>query len=222
MASERFVAIQEAVQASPETPTWERWTIDEVDEGVVRVLVSEALDPEELRTISEAILAPEARGPRDHATRNALHRQAMRVELARSEQRWSSERAIFMAQSVLEPLLRERTGKPGLPTNRPLREGDVFWVILPAGSGLALPPDRGATLDIGAARVAQYLRLGADVWDVTAAARQVAKQDYHHSVRIAADAAVADAASGAGNPYSNVAGTETVAGDDSPGDSGDG
>lgn len=81
--------------------------------------------------------------------------------------------------------------------------GDVFWIMLPADPGLALPPERGATLDAGAVRVAQYRALGVDVWDVTAAARQVAKGDYHRAVRIAGDEAVADAAAGGGNPLEN-------------------
>lgn len=200
MASERFVATQVAMQVSPETPTWERWTIDEVDEGVVRVLVSRSLVPDELRTISEEVLTPAGGRRSGRATRTALHQQAMRVELDSSEQRWSRERAIFVAQPILEDLLRARGGKPGLPTNRPLREGDVFWILLPAGPGMALPPDRGGTLVDGAARVAEYRALKADVWDVTAAARQAAKRNYHHAVRVAGDEAVADAATGAGNP----------------------
>src|SRR4051794_9586970 len=172
MASERFLTVQSAIQASAE-PIWERWTIDEVDEDVVRVLVSRSTRPEELSDIAGDVAPVNADAPSDRVMRDRLHSHAMRVELDSAAYRWSRERAMFIAKPVLEPFLRARGGKPGLPTNRPLREGDVFWVLLPGGAAMDLPPERGATVTAGAERVAEYRARHADVWDVTAAARQV-------------------------------------------------
>lgn len=171
-------AIREAAQSA-----WERWTIDEVDEGIVRVLVSQANDPTELREIVERITGEAEQPPPVRVLRDRLHRAAMAVELAPTEDQWSEEGSMFVMASILEPFLREREGKPGLPTNRPLREGDVFWILLP-GFPLAVPPARGASLAAGAERVVTFQQRHGDVWDVTAAARQATKHDYHRALEL--------------------------------------
>ena len=78
----------------------------------------------------------------------------------------------------LQAFLRERGGKPGLPTNRPLREGDVFWIMVAdwPGGGDPLPDLDAAGL---AAHIADLRGAAVDIWDVTAAARQASKRSYH-------------------------------------------
>jgi hypothetical protein len=47
---------------------------------------------------------------------------------------------------------------------------------------------RGTTLAEGAARVAEYRAREGDVWDVTAAARQVAKLEHHRLLEASEEA----------------------------------
>ena len=187
LTESRFMAVQSAIRESAQEPVWERWTIDEVDEGIVRVLVSEAADSLALQRIADDILEGVDETTSNRSMRDRLHRAAMAVELVPASEQWSDEGSMFVALRVLAAFLRERVGKPGLPANRPLREGDVFWIILPAGPALDRPPVRGTTLGGGAERVTAYRERQSDVWDVTAAARQVAKREYHRVLEISED-----------------------------------
>ena len=179
-----FFARQSELVAAPD-PVWERWTIDEIDEDVVRVLISVAFESDALRERSRTLVelgdAPQpVRGRLPAAVRDL----AMDVEASPTAETWSEERAAFAARADLGGFLAGRVGKPGLPTTRPLREGDVFWIIAPRGVP-GLNADARLATDHGWLR--QYEVAEADVWDVTAAARQASKRQYHQVARAAED-----------------------------------
>ena len=157
-----------------DTPvTWERWTIDEIDEGVVRVAVARteyALDP----AVAEAYF--------EQADAETLRQAVFEAEDAPPEHIWGDEEAVFLPVPELDKLLRQRTQVRGLPDRRPLREGDVFWVLL-LSDDVAESTLRGVSSSELPARAAE---LKAEVWDVTAAARQAAKRSYDRAVRVAA------------------------------------
>lgn len=104
---------------------WERWTIDEIGEGVARVLISEALMPE--RAVQMAAESGSQASPAERA--RALRNTVMELERGRPEELWTDERDVYLPVDHLSQLLKQRAGKPGLPGRRPLREGDVFWVV---------------------------------------------------------------------------------------------
>jgi hypothetical protein len=148
--------------------TWQRWTIDELYEGRARVLVSLARRPLE-STAAEA---------RDHAERESgagaeLQRAVTRLEFASTDDLWGPELAAYVNARALERFVKRRTDVPALPDHRPLREGDVFWIVqAPDGA-----PTSPSALLRGEARDA------VEVWDVTAAARQAVKHTYDEAVR---------------------------------------
>jgi hypothetical protein len=160
---------------------WERWTIDEIDEGMARVLVARARAPEEIRAIADRLWGEVDRGGSRRAS-SALRRLVALIEVRPPLDQWAPEEIHFFGLTDVAPTLAARRGKPGLPGERPLREGDVFWVLAAdEPTALALHTPAGE-------REVMALRLGSfDVWDVTAAARQVAKRSYHHAVRMAGE-----------------------------------
>jgi hypothetical protein len=84
--------------------------------------------------------------------------------------------------TALEPFVRLRQATPGLPDPRPLREGDVFWLVLPMTdvpsslSGLT-PEEILASAD----------ELALHLSDITVAARQSVKLADDAAVRAASD-----------------------------------
>jgi hypothetical protein len=157
---------------------WERWTIDEIDEGRARVLISISLRPAQAERLAEDSAGVGRPVERKRAVRAAV----MDVELAPRTEMWSDERDVYLPLVELEALLRRRGGKPGLPGGRPLREGDVFWVVLYQPVGAAMSDARSEqAVDV----IRQYIEAGADVLDVTAAARQAAKTWYQQAIRVA-------------------------------------
>jgi hypothetical protein len=178
MASERFLTVQAELQHAP-TPMWERWTIDEIDEESARVLITRAGDPADLHEIADQVATGGRARP--HELSDFLRAHAMRIELDHGRQQWHDESLAYAPLPLLQTFLRGRSGKPGLPTNRPLREGDVFWVMGTDWPGAAEPlPDLDA--EGFAAHIADLRRARADIWDVTAAARQAAKHSSHEVV----------------------------------------
>lgn len=162
--------------------TWQRWTIDEVDAGLARVAVAESEFPLE-STVAEAY----ATGDDVEAVRNAV----FRVENSPPEAIWGDEEAVYLAADDLESFLKRRAAIRALPDPRPLREGDVFWIVLPAE--VEEEELRGLTaIDV----VGRAERLAPQVWDVTAAARQAAKRTYDDALRAATDEAPPPAAKG--------------------------
>ena len=168
---ERHRAIAESTE-----PAWERWTLDEIADGIARVLLSRPRDEQRIRHLSGAV--------RDHlgsgrATRSSLRtllrRQATAAEEGLSYRNWTPEEAHFAPIDDLAHFLGGRANKPGLPGKRPLREGDVFWILLRDRLPDSLRPE--AILPL-----VRYLESGVDVWDVTAAARQASKRQYNAAV----------------------------------------
>jgi hypothetical protein len=149
--------------------TWQRWTIDEIDEGVARVAVAH----------SEYGLDPDVAEARELGYEpDRLRHAVFEAEDAPPEHLWSDEEAVFLPVDTLDRLLRRRSRIHGLPRRRQLREGDVFWMVAPTpADGPTVPLPRPEELPAVAAK------LGVEVWDVTAAARQAAKRGYHRAVR---------------------------------------
>lgn len=183
MTSERFLTVQAEIEHSP-APLWERWTVDEIDEDATRVLISRAGDARQLRDIAERVMT-ERTSPSSGPTRRlvgVLRSEAMRVELDPAAQEWSEESFGFAPTARLHEFLRGRSGKPGLPTDRPLREGDVFWVLVADWQGSPDPPSDLSMTELEN-HIAQLEQATPDVWDVTAAARQAAKRFHHEALR---------------------------------------
>lgn len=153
--------------------TWQRWTIDEIDLGVARLAVAEAFYPLE-STVAEAEAT--------NAATDQLRELVATVEDAPPDDLWADEKPVFLPVDELRSLLKRRDEIRGLPDDRPLREGDVFWIVLPAT--LEEDARRGMT-PRGVVRDAAELEI--QVWDVTAAARQAAKRTYDAAVRAASD-----------------------------------
>ena len=153
------------------TATWQRWTIDEIDLGVVRLAVAEAQQPLE-SGVAEA---------EDHGTPGRVRARVFDVEEVPPDDLWGDEQVEYMKEDQLRPLLKRRSRIRGLPKNRPLREGDVFWIVLPARA------EDEEVHTVTVRQVALDKSLDVQVWDVTAAARQVAKRTYDDAVRAASD-----------------------------------
>jgi hypothetical protein len=145
-------------------------------DGVARVLVTRPRDDDRVKRLSSGITEHLSSPRATRATlRGLLRREAAAAEAGLSHRSWEPEVARFATIDALAGFLRRRAGKPGLPAIRPLREGDVFWIFVPE---VPLEPDLlRAYLPLD-----RYVEIGADVWDVTAAARQAAKRAYNAAV----------------------------------------
>lgn len=157
---------------------WERWTIDEIFDDRVRLLICEA--QEATRMAAGYQLAAE-RGAAADATRDEappIADTAMAIELAPTIESWTDEQAVFVDRSDLELFLRRRSRAGVLPGRRPVREGDVFWILSRVSLSRLWVDERGSAL--GAYRHADPL-----VLDLTAAARQASKRVYHRATQAA-------------------------------------
>jgi hypothetical protein len=153
--------------------TWQRWTIDELDARITRVAVAETAYGLE-SSVAEAY---------DTRADVETFRQAVvDTEDVPPEHLWGDERAVYLRVADLQRFLNRRGQVRGLPDPRELREGDVFWILLPATM------DETALRRLTPKRIlAKGEALGVQVWDVTAAARQAAKRTYDSAVRAAGD-----------------------------------
>jgi len=150
---------------------WQRWTIDEIDEDLVRVLVAVSHYPLE-STAAEAFDERDAAG---------LRAAVVQDEAASPDDLWSDERAAYVDGKALADFLARRNTAAGLPDARDLREGDVFWVVLPptvAAEASGLAPT---------AIVTQADQLEPAVLDVTAASRQAARRTYEAALTAASE-----------------------------------
>jgi hypothetical protein len=181
MTSERFLAVQAEIRHSP-APLWERWTIDEIDEEFARVLISRAGNASRLRDMAGQVATESSPSSSPRRLSSVLRDEAMRGELNPTTEQWSEEALGYGHLALLQTFLRSRGGKPGLPTNRPLREGDVFWVMVADWPGPVEPPADMSRPDLES-HIAALKDANADVWDVTAAARQAAKRSYHEVLK---------------------------------------
>lgn len=173
-----YVLKQKARPKQRAWPTWERWTIDEIADGHVRVLAAGARDELALRALTRTEAA-DAR-----ATADDVRSLVMEAELSRDRTVWGEEAENFFEEGTLATFLnRRREGKAGLPAGRPLREGDVFYVEIPASHFTFTSMTRGEINSVeGEALLSTYEQWGVEVWDVTAAARQASKLAYHRAL----------------------------------------
>lgn len=160
---------------------WERWTIDEKTDGHVRVLVAQTQSRQQVERLRQSMQRSDPTGR--EAERTARLR-VVAMALEQDDEAWSDEVEFFFEESALEEFLnRRRRGKPGLPGARPLREGDVFYVEIPAEVQWR-PSSEEVQSTPGVARemLSSFMASGVEVWDLTAAARQASKLDYHRAL----------------------------------------
>jgi hypothetical protein len=154
---------------------WERWTIDEIFDGHVRLLRCEARGA--AAAVGESLMradqtrrgeGSERAEPDEGADAIAA---AMDLEVGPTVESWTEETASVVPEADLTRLLGRRKAGGGLPGHRALREGDVFWVRVPepARTARSLAPE-----DAVQARADSHV-----VFDLTAAARQAVKDIYH-------------------------------------------
>lgn len=151
---------------------WQRWTIDELNGGLARLLIADAQQPLE-SSVAEAI---------DTGTAATIQAAVLAVEDAPPDDLWGEERAVILAEELLEPFVKLREPIKGLPQSRPLREGDVFWVVLPVTDPETSLHDLTPAELLPSAEI-----LGLQLVDITAAARQRAKIADHNLARFASD-----------------------------------
>jgi hypothetical protein len=144
----------------------ERWTVDEVLEGQVRLLVCEPLDPAVAQRIGAALAIAGADEPA------ALQSVAMELELANDDALWSDEIDRYVPVGALMARLRSRHGKT-LPRARDVREGDVFLVAI-----ADVPSRWRSDADRPGWWLPDSRDRGVVVLDFTAAARQATKVRY--------------------------------------------
>ena len=71
---------------------WERWTIDELLEGLARVLVSTARRPLEAAQLSKEFLDETSKREQRRAVSSAV----MSVELGAARETWTDERDVYL------------------------------------------------------------------------------------------------------------------------------
>ncbi len=168
---------------------WERWTVDEILDGRVRLLTCEAL---ESIAADGAALLPDLAGLTDASPdKGAVAGAATAIELAPTRETWTDETGVIVDEAELTRLLGTRVSRGGLPGRRPLREGDVFWVLVPPGTNASwalatrwvtvAPGDYVAEPQAPTDVLRAYAEAGAVVLDLTAAARQAVKRIYHRA-----------------------------------------
>lgn len=164
--------------------------IDEIVEDDVRVLraglreeAPERADVEAAVSIREQRRASTGR-PRVSSRVEAAGVRKATVDLeAAPVESWTPETEARADRARLTEFLiggARRTRRPGLPVRDQLREGDVYWVIEPGAerSVAALAAGRDLATDETAALLDALDETSVEVWDVTAAARQVMKRLY--------------------------------------------
>lgn len=111
----------------------ERWMVDEISDGDVRVLRSALRDDgaavEAVTSVRSVLAARDSQPERAAAKLNrklAIDLEAARIDI------WTRETEMMADLAGLTDFLvraRRRAARHGLPSRYDLREGDVFWVI---------------------------------------------------------------------------------------------
>lgn len=175
----------------------ERWTIDEIGDGIVRVLAARSVAPDAV-----APLATESRAITPTALGEASRDVVMAIELgtpsptvdgaaedatggvaeqADSASIWTEEQDSVLDVTTVADFLSE-FGELTPAVARPLREADVFWVVAtdaparPLSEGPVRRSETAAVLDA-------YRAVQPVVHDMTAPARQASKVLYHDTFR---------------------------------------
>ena len=158
----------------------ERWMVDAIVDDDVRVLrvalrarSADQLDLEWAFVTARSVESSEARTI-------ANRELALGLEAA-PVQSWTAETEAQFDRRLLTTFLvlgARETAAPGQPARDELREGDVYWVIDAAAEADGRRAAHDLTTDQTPALLAALAGRGAEVWDVTAAARQVMKRVY--------------------------------------------
>ena len=156
----------------------ERWMVDELVDDDVRVLRSalraaaaDALDVNRAFGLARAAESVEARA--------AANRELAVILEAEPVASWTEETEAWFDRVLLSAFLlggAQATAADGLPAREGLREGDVYWVLHRAAEADGRRAARDLAPEDAAALLVTLVALGAEVWDVTAAARQVMKR----------------------------------------------
>ncbi len=164
--------------------------IDEIFDDDVRVLRSTLReDAPGIERVADAVSIRRRRRSsagrgRVRASVEAAAIRAIAVEVeAAPVSTWTPETEAMADRSRLSAFLLgggRRTAQPGLPARDALREGDVFWLILPGEVSASLASAEERPLDaVETATLLDELdEAEIAVWDVTAASRQVMKRRY--------------------------------------------
>ncbi len=179
----------------------ERWTIDEIGDGVVRVLAARSMTPESL-----APLAERSRAATAPAALKQSSAEVMAVELGSAtptatpatpatpaagadtatttaEQSWTDEQdSVLEEELVVAFVQRFRERVPG-GVERDLRETDVFWVVVEGDGPARSLSDAAIRRSDTKAVLAAYAAVDPVVRDMTAPARQASKVLYHDAFR---------------------------------------
>jgi hypothetical protein len=178
----------------------ERWMVDEIIDDDVRVLRTalRARSADELGIETALGAAGRVEAPAELAIIN--RELALRLE-AEPVAIWTGETEAHFERGPLTAFLiggARRTAAAGLPVRNDLREGDVYWVMDPA----AVADGRRAAHDLGTdqtpALIGALEGAGAEIWDVTAAARQVMKRVYGYAAIARTDGPPAPEGGGGG------------------------
>jgi hypothetical protein len=175
----------------------ERWMIDEIIDSDVRILRAILRDaaPERGPVETAVSIRPrrQARPGRPRVRAGveaaAIRRAAVDLEAAPTTA-WTPETEAIADLARMTAFLiggAKRSARPGLPVRETLREGDVYWVIVPGAAGREDAPARDLAVDETAALLDALDEVNAEAWDVTAAARQVMKRLYAEAAFARAD-----------------------------------
>jgi hypothetical protein len=172
----------------------ERWTVDEVGDGVIRILAARSVNPDEVGPLaarSRAATAPalaEESGAEIMAIELGTGRQpeandeSAGAERADAESSWTEEQdSVLDAPAVAAFVAQFREQVPGAVA-RPLRETDVFWVVAPDVPVRALS-DAGVRRSETELVLAGYRAVTPVVHDMTAPARQASKVLQHDAIQ---------------------------------------
>jgi hypothetical protein len=167
----------------------ERWMVDEIVDDDVRVLRAalraSAADDLEVEGAFGATREVESLEARVVVNRDI----AFRVENGPIDQ-WTLETEAQFDRPLLTAFLvggASLTAAPGLPVRDQLREGDVYWVIDATAEADGRRAAHDLTVDQTPALLLELAAHGAEVWDVTAAARQVMKRLFGEAAFARAD-----------------------------------
>jgi hypothetical protein len=156
----------------------ERWVIDELLDGEVRVVRSVLREGAD--EAPRLLGVVEARHVTSADYRAAVRSVVVDLEAAPVDD-WTPETEVFVDARRLESFLlrgARRSARIGLPAREHLREGDVYWVVQSGAMAGAMAEldQRDLGLEEGVGLVQAWKDAGAEVWDVTAASRQAVKR----------------------------------------------
>jgi hypothetical protein len=167
----------------------ERWTIDEIGDGAVRVLAARSLSPD---TVARLIAASPPPGGTQIASSESG--QVLAIELGTAEEgdswaeddvanpNWTDEEDCVLDAAAVSTFVERFMKRPLDVEHRPLRETDVFWVVARVVPGRVLSDGRVRRSETEVV-LAAYEAVGPSVRDMTLSARQASKFLYNDAFR---------------------------------------